>query len=68
MVISSQEKKLSMSLEKVLGIEDKSIVDVRLDDIYEICSSCYDPRLSHWDPFSKSSSSRSDMSENFFVD
>lgn len=47
-----------MSLEKMFDLEDQSQVDIQLDDVYEISASCFDPRFSDWNPFSKTSSSR----------
>ena len=60
-VIAHQEKRLSMSLEKMFDADFKggpSLVDIQLSDVHEISASCCDHRLSHWNPFSKPSSSR----------
>ena len=42
-----------MSLDKVF-LKEQALVDIRLQDVNEICTSSHDPRLPLWDPFCRS--------------
>lgn len=35
--------------------EDFHITYIQLDDVYEFSTSCFDPKLSLWNPFTQSS-------------
>ena len=42
--------------------KNQSLVDLQLEDVHEISTSCYDPRFSHWNPFRKPSSASASAS------
>lgn len=56
--LSSIKEEKTHSLSEIMGNGTRnSLTDISFDDVNEIVSSCCDPRLSKWNPFSKPSSS-----------
>mmetsp|Transcript_13864 Transcript_13864/g.22967 ORF Transcript_13864/g.22967 Transcript_13864/m.22967 type:complete len:130 (-) Transcript_13864:426-815(-) len=53
-----EERKMSLSLENMSVVEDKSVVALRRDDVCAISASCQDPRIESWNPFTSNPASR----------